>query len=118
MSKCPGSPEVNFAVVGLEKAGGERTIRVKAWLVPVPGPLLAVMVRSNSPLVEGVPAMVAVPSPLSVKLTPEGRLPVLVSVSALGLVVTVKVPAVPLTKVVWSALVIVDGLFTLSAKDC
>ena len=46
--------------------------------------MLAVTVTGKVPLAVGVPARVAVPSPLSVKLTPAGSLPVLVIVVALG----------------------------------
>jgi hypothetical protein len=51
--------------------------------------------------------IVAVPFPLSVKVTPLGRLPVLLS-AAVGdpVVVTVKDPVAPLVKLVLSALVI------------
>ena len=57
----------------------------------------------------GVPARVAVPSPLSMKRHPARQRPVSVSVVAAGkpgVVVTVKLPAVPTAKVAWSALVI------------
>ena len=65
----------------------------------------------------GVPASVAVPSPLSVNVTPEGSVPVSVTVvRAAGLVVTVNVPAVPTVKVVWSALVIAGASVTVSVK--
>jgi hypothetical protein len=50
-----------------------------------------------------------VPSPLSAKPTPAGRLPVLLIVVAVGypaVVVTVKLPALPLTKLAELALVI------------
>src|SRR6476469_3478854 len=62
-------------------------------------------------LAAGVPARVAVPSPLSVNVTPDGSAPVLVKVVAAGTpaeVVTVKFPADPTAKVAWSALV-TDG---------
>ena len=68
----------------------------------------------------GVPASVAVPSPLSVKLTPAGRDPVLVRVvdaGTPGVVVTVKLPALPAVNVLWSALVIAGSAFTVSVKD-
>ena len=59
----------------------------------------------------GVPARVAVPSPLSVKVTPAGRVPVSdrVAVGNEAPVVTVKVPAVPAVKVAAAALVMAGG---------
>ncbi len=72
----------------------------------------------------GVPASVAVPSPLSVKVTPAGSAPVLVIVVAAGkpaVVVTVKLPALPLAKVAWSALVMTGEALagcTVRVKDC
>ena len=55
----------------------------------------------------GVPARVAVPLPLSTKVTPEGSAPVSLSAGVGNpVVVTVKVPAVPVVNVVASALVI------------
>ena len=56
-----------------------------------------------------MPARVAVPSPLSVKVAPLGKLPVsLINIVALvgnPVVVTLKVPAFPTVKVVLFALV-------------
>ena len=59
----------------------------------------------------GVPARVAVPSPLSTKVTPVGNAPVSVS-AAVGnpVVVTVNVPGVPVVNVVLSALVIAGAV--------
>ena len=57
----------------------------------------------------GIPASVAVPSPLSVNVASAGSVPVAVSVTGGGpWVVTVKLPAVPTTNVVASTLVIVN----------
>ena len=54
-----------------------------------------------------MPAIVAVPLPLFVKVTPAGSVPVRVmSPPAVPVVVTEKVPAAPATNVVESALVI------------
>ena len=66
----------------------------------------------------GVPASVAVPSPLSMKLTPVGRAPVSES-DAVGrpVVVTVKVPALPSVKVVLSAEVMPGATSTVRVKD-
>ena len=60
--------------------------------------------------VDGVPLRLAVPLPLSVKVTPPGRAPLSLS-AGVGkpLVVTVKLPAVPTVKVVVLALVIVGA---------
>ena len=64
----------------------------------------------------GVPASVAVPSPLSTKVTPVGSAPVSLS-AAVGnpVVVTVNVPSVPVVNVVLSALVIAGAAGRRSA---
>ena len=63
----------------------------------------------------------AVPSPLSTKVTPEGSVPLSLS-AAVGVpvVVTVKLPAVPVVKVVLVALVITGAwaAATVSVKLC
>ena len=61
----------------------------------------------------GVPASVAVPLRLSVKVTPAGKAPVSV-MAAVGfpVVVMVNEPAWPTVKVVWSALVMVGEVKT------
>ena len=65
----------------------------------------------------GVPASVAVPLPLSTKVTPEGSAPVPVSVEfGNPVVVTVNVPAVPVVNVVLAALVIAGAWSTVSVK--
>ncbi len=68
----------------------------------------------------GVPASVAVPLPLLVKVTPVGRAPVWVIVAAVGVpvVVTVKVPALPTVKVVALALVNAAPALTVRVKLC
>ena len=65
----------------------------------------------------GVPARVAVPSPLSTKVTPVGRAPDSAR-PAVGLPVdvTVKVPAEPSVKVVLLAEVIAGAASTVSVK--
>ena len=65
----------------------------------------------------GVPANVAVPFPLSVKVIPEGRVPVS-DKEGVGLPVvwTVKVPAEPVAKVVAFALVIAGASPAVRAK--
>ena len=64
--------------------GGWLTVSVKLWVVSGVTPSLAVSVSGYGPPVPpaGVPASVAVPSPLSVKVTPPGSVPVLVNVPA------------------------------------
>jgi hypothetical protein len=75
------------------------TVRVKLWEAGEPTPLLAVKVIGKVPLAVGVPASTPVPG---VKVTPPGRDPVSARVGVGDPVaVTVKVPAVPLVKVVW-----------------
>ncbi len=68
----------------------------------------------------GVPASVAVPSPLSVRPTPLGRVPawVMATLPAPPEVVTVKVPALPTANVAWSVLVRTGGSVTVSVKLC
>ncbi len=63
--------------------------------------------------------MVAVPSPLSVKLTPDGNVPLRLIEVTVGVpdVVTVNVPAVPTVNVVDAALVKDGGVPTLSRAD-
>ena len=65
----------------------------------------------------GVPATVAVPSPLSVKVKPAGNVPVSV-MAAVGepVVVTVKVPAEPIVNCAWFALVIAGGCWTVMVR--
>jgi hypothetical protein len=65
----------------------------------------------------GVPAKVAVPFPLSLKVTPLGRVPVSLSDGAgKPAVVTVKLPADPSLKVVLLAEVMVGGPSTVRVK--
>ena len=93
---------------------------MKDW-VPVPDGLVAEIVSAYVPPVPatGVPAIVAVPLPLSVNVTPAGRLPVLVIVvAAAGLVVTVKRARAAEVNVAWSALVIAGASVTVRVKDC
>src|SRR4051794_39095606 len=83
-AKVPDVPIANVVPSSLVMAGSSVTVRVKSWVASVVAPLPAVMVIGKDPLAVGVPAIVAVPSPLSVKLTPPGRAPVLVIVVAVG----------------------------------
>src|SRR5579859_4218537 len=87
----------------------EVTFRVKSWVALLPTVLSAVMVIGKlfpAPAV-GVPARVAVPSPLSVNVTPAGRAPVSLSPGdGNPVVVTVNVPGEPAVKVAENAEVI------------
>ena len=67
----------------------------------------------------GGPLMVAVPLPLSTKLTPVGKAPTSDN-AGLGNpeVVTIKLPFVPTVNVVLFALVIVGASFTVKVKAC
>ena len=105
----PAVPTVKVVWSALVMAGGLVTVSVKVWVASVLAPLLAVMVIGKTPAAVGVPARVAVPSPLSVKRHPGRQRAGLGDVVAAGnpaVVVTVKLPAVPTAKVAWSALVI------------
>ncbi len=96
---CP----LRVAVRLLGAAGGPlTTVRVKDWVAAGLPPFVAVIVNGYVPPVPaaGVPASVAVPSQLSVNVTPDGSAPVS-DKAALGTPVdlTVKVPARPVVKV-------------------
>src|SRR5262249_4744441 len=95
------------------------TVSVKACVASGVTPFAAVIVIAYVPPVpaSGVPAKVAVPSALSTKVTPEGSAPVSESIGfGKPVVVTVKVPAVPVVNVVAFALVMVGAWFTVSVK--
>jgi hypothetical protein len=106
---------VKAVLLTLVMAGAWLTVRVNCCggLV-VPAELLAVMVKGYVPPAPGagVPVRVAVPLPLSLKVTPAGSVPDSDRVGAGNpVVVTWKDPgggAVPTVNVVWSELVI-DG---------
>src|SRR5947207_97991 len=66
-SQAPGRPPA--------ARGRYLTVKVKAWLTG-PTALVAVIVIGKVPLARGVPERLAVPLWLSVKVTPDGRLPV------------------------------------------
>ncbi|HEV3281997.1 MAG TPA: hypothetical protein VG032_10380, partial [Acidimicrobiales bacterium] len=73
-------PAVTVAEVGLaamEKSldTGAFTVRVKVWVAGLPTPLLALMVMTEEETPPAVPARVAVPLPLSTKVTPLGSAP-------------------------------------------
>src|SRR5713226_7723922 len=92
----PTLPTVKVVLLALVIAGAWFIASVKPWLAGVPTPLLAVIVRGYVPPVPdaGVPPSVAVPLPLSLKVTPLGSAPVS-DKDGVGVpvVVTVKVPA-------------------------
>ena len=114
-------PATNVVLAPEVMTGAASTVRVKFWLALGFTPLSAVMVIGKVPWVVGVPLRVAVPSPLSLKLTPLGRGPDS-ETAAVGspVVVTVKEPADPSWKVVLATEVI-DGanavVATFSVKD-
>jgi hypothetical protein len=75
-AKLKAVPDVSVTLAALEKVGTWPTVKVKDWLA-VPVEFLAVKVRRYTPLavVPGVPASVAVPLLLAVKVMPEGSVP-------------------------------------------
>ena len=120
--KVPAVPTVNVVLFTLVMVGASSTVSVKDCVVFGVTPLLAVMVKQYVPPVPtaGVPLKVAVPLWLSTKFMPS-REPVAISVVATGkswLVLTMKVPAVPVVNVVLFTLVMVGASFTVSENDC
>jgi len=104
----PAVPTVKVVEAPLLIVGALPTIKVKLCVPFVPIPLLAMMVIGKEPVVDEVPAIVAEPSPLSTKVIPVGSEPVSERAAVgIAVVVTLKVPATPATKVVVLALVIV-----------
>ena len=116
--KLPALPSVNVVELADVMAGAASTVRVKDWVAGLPTPLVAVMVKGKLPPTEGVPARVAVPLPWSTKVTPAGSVPVSER-PALGLPVevTVKLPALPVVKVVELAEVMAGAASTVRVKD-
>ena len=117
--KVPAWLAVKVVPAGLATLGAWSTVRVKGWVASGLTPFVAVIVNGYVPPVfaAGVPASVAVPSPLSVNVTPDG------SVSGAGkvhvgypVVVTVKVPAWPTAKAAESVLVIWHAWSTVRVK--
>ena len=85
------------------------TVKVKLWVASGEIPLVALTEIGYVPAVPaaGVPDSVAVPLPLSVKLTPLGSVPVFDSDGAgVPVVVNEKLPACPVVNVVLDPLVI------------
>jgi hypothetical protein len=108
----PGEAEIAKSFVT-----GGRTLRVKVCCTD-PAALEAVMVNVEADCDVAVPASVAVPLPLSVKLTPVGRTP-LSDIDGVGepVVVTVKEPATFVVKEVLTAEVMAGGVWTMSEKS-
>ena len=98
---------VKYAVVALVIAGAWSFVNTKDC-VTVFAALTAVIVMGKLPPVPtaGVPAMVAVPFVLAVKLTPLGKAPDSLSVGTGPAVVTLNVKGVPTVEVAAAALVI------------
>jgi len=118
--KVPAVPTVNVVLGALEIAGAEFTVNVKVCVAELTL-FVAFSVSEYVPRVPdaGVPASVAVPFPLSVKVTPVGNAPVSVKAgTGKPVVVTVKDPAAPSAKEVLVALVKAGAWFTVSVKDC
>ena len=94
------------------------TVSVKLWVALGAVPFAAVIVRGYVPPLPaaGVPPNVAVPLPLFVRVTPDGRVPVSEIVAAGKPVVeTVKLAAAPTVKVTPAPVVIVGAWLTLTA---
>src|ERR1700739_463087 len=86
---------------------------MKLWVAFGGAPFWAVIVMGYVPSVPsaGVPASVAVPSPLSENVTPLGNDPLSIRLGGgRPLVLTENVPAVPTTNVVLLSLVIAGGV--------
>src|SRR5450755_1307485 len=93
----PATPVVKAAMLGLVMLGASLLVKVKLWDT-LPVPLVAVIwIGKLPPLLDwAVPAIVAVPLPLSVNEIPVGSAPVSVSAGAGSPVaVTVKLNAAP-----------------------
>ena len=121
----PALPTVKVVLSALVMVGavGASIVKVNVWMVGSK-PLSAVIVRvyvPSSPEI-GVPLKVAVPSPLSTKVTLPGNegalVAVMVDTVGTPLVVTVNVPKLPTLKAVLSGLVIAGDTFTVNVKDC
>jgi hypothetical protein len=117
-AKVKAVPDVSVRVAALENVGAWPTVKLKDWLA-VPLEFLAVNVRGYTPLAvaPGVPASVAVPLALAVKVRPEGSVPVCDSVGVgEPVVVTVKLKALPPVATAELALVIASPLLTVRVK--
>ena len=114
----PAAPWLKVAVLAEVMVGAACTVKVKDCTASEPTPLEASNLIGYTPPAVGVPARVAVPLPLLVKVTPVGRVP-LSAMEGVGVPVdvTVKVPAVPLVKVLLAAEVMVGAASTVKVKD-
>ena len=115
----PATSETDVGTPTEKSLGWALTARVKLWVAGLPAPVAVMVIgyEAADPLA-GVPASVAVPSWLSVKVTPVGREPVSDSAgTGVPVVVTVNVPAVPWVKVVVLAEVMAAGVLTVRAKE-
>jgi hypothetical protein len=112
---------VGFTGPKLVIVGAAITFSVKDCVAFGVTPLLAVIVMGEDPVDVAVPEIVAVPLPLSWKVTVPGKLPTSVSTgTGAPVVVTENVPLAPAVNVTLLALVIV-GANTWTAwivKDC
>src|SRR5262249_32036643 len=100
-------PTVNVSLAALVKVGGVTTVNLSTWVTGGVTPSLAVTVTTYWPIARpGAPARVAVPSPLSWKVTPAGSRPVSLSAGVRPEeVVTVNALARPAAKLVAPGLV-------------
>src|SRR5262249_8767013 len=118
----PGLPTVNVVLLALVMAGAWFTVRVKGVGRASRRAIWAVMVKGKvdgwAPSLAGVPARVAVPSPLSVNVTPPGSTLAGMLSAAAGkpVVVTVNEPGLPTVNVVLLALVMTGAWFTVRVK--
>jgi len=106
--KEPALPTVKVVEPPLLKTGKVFTVKVKDWVAFGATPLFAAMVIGKVPAVPlaGVPPRVAVPLPLSTKVTPLGNAPDSERAGfGTPVVVTMKVEALPTVKEVLLALV-------------
>ena len=84
--KLKAVPTVALVLAALVMAGAWLTVKTKDWVAGCPIPFEAVIVRLYTPVLPaaGVPAMVAVPFPLSVKPSPEGKVALLSLMDGVG----------------------------------
>jgi hypothetical protein len=120
--KEPEEPSLKIVLLDEVMFGAcstEVTVSVKLWFAGLPTPLLAVKVIGKLPLDVGVPDKLAVPFPLSVKVTPAGSVPVSLRAGVgLPVVVTRKLPDTPLEKVVLDVEVMAGDWSTVRVNDC
>ena len=119
--KVPAAPTVKVVLAALVKAGASLIVRAKVWAASGLMPLAAARSREYTPPSPpaGVPARVAVLSPLSVKDRLAGSVPVrVIALMGKPVVVTSNVPALPTVKVVLAALVMAGGVPIVRVKVC